>query len=320
VSIAELVRGQSIGNSSMKITLKAIVITVAIAMSAFAGVVATMGLMTLVPGAKVMVGTLGGLLEAGQLVAFAWLSTNWRNTNVAVGIMLAGLAFTVVMLDGIGISAQLSSSFMGKRNAGQVEATKSYATVDAKIEAAKAEVADFDRQLAMVDGQIAKANEAKLKARDNRERIKAAQAAIVDSETKRTNLTTRREAAVAKLTALQIDRGTVKGREIEMSGEFVAVQFVAAVLAIPEDRVMQIMFVIFGYLPNLFAWALVAVCHGKEHKSEALAKVEAPVIVTKSQPTPEQRSKRARQGWETRRRKVREAAIAASGIKVVKVK
>jgi hypothetical protein len=289
----------------MKITLNHLALAVAVAMSAFAGVLATLGLATFVPGAQAAVFIMGALFEIGQLVAFSWLHRHWSVMNVGLRYGLACLALIVVVLDVLGVSGQLSNSYQGRKNSGQIATEQSFAKVDAQIEQAQGELDDNTHQLALAEEQIGKANEAQLKARDNKDRIKAAKAALTEAYLQRTSLESKRNAITSKLSGLKVERSQVKGQQIAAAGEFAAVQFAAATFGVSEDVVARIVIMVISSLPNLFAMALIMAA-GTQHAS---SKTAAKVLTTKQVAS--------RKGWETRRRKAREAAFKR-GPQVVK--
>jgi len=101
------------------------------------------------------------------------------------------------------------------------------------------ECASFDRGIAAADADVSKANEARLKARDDKDRIKAAKQAGNDAQAKRNALVTQRQAKADQLAALRIRRSDVAGSQTTASGEFAAVQFAAASFGVSEAQLHE---------------------------------------------------------------------------------
>jgi hypothetical protein len=298
---------------------------VAIVAAGFIGVVSTKGLAAFLPGAAWIVMGLGALFEIGMLVSFEWLRTHWSRARGDLKAAVLLLSTIVLILDGFGMAGMLSMSYMERNLETQAGNEQSFATVDAKIEAAKMEVADFDRQLAEMDKAIAAANEAKLSR--NRARVEAAEKALPGLSNKREVLIGQRKVSQAKVTDLQIERGSVKGKTTVASGERAAVQFVAHVFHTAEDTIASWYIVTIGFLAILFPpFLMVMAGHSTEVKEAATARLPHNVIsLTKSAIVKIKDPKRVEAGRKaarTKRRKKEEAlktAALQSG-KVAKIK
>jgi hypothetical protein len=277
----------------MKITLQTLALAVAVAMSAFAGGLATFGLANFVPGANGVVFVMGALFEVGQLVAFATLHRHWGTMSRGLKYGLGFLAVVVVVLDVVGVAGQLSQAYQGRVNDHQAAVVALSATIAAKLDAADAEVAALDRQIAAIDAAIVKAGEARIKARDDRDRVKAAKAIVTEAETKRVLLVTQRNDVSGRVVVLKSEAGQAAGRAVAGTGEFAAVKFVAASLGWSEDAVTRALIFVISALPNLFALSLVMAAG---HLSPKALPIEVKKTLAK-------RSVAARRGWMTRRRK-----------------
>lgn len=287
------------------ITLRKLALWTAFAMSAFAGIVATTGLAKFLPGAELLgvnlVFVLGALLEIGTLVVFAVLARGWCQTHFALKWLLVVITAIVVLLDIVGVSGQLSSSYQGRLNAAQGAHTASQAAFAAKIGAAQVAIADLDRQLAAQDAVAGRASEARAKAKDDKDRIKAAKAMAAETEAKRKQIGDDRKVAVNQLVDLQVEAGQTEGKE-EAGGESAAVQFLAGTFGVDQDRAAHYLILVISSLPNLFAMTLVMLAEGMAGRpTEKVEVSEAPVVPERKELTKRQLA--ARKGWETRRRK-----------------
>src|SRR5258708_4078093 len=280
----------------------------AYAMAALAGIVATCGLEKFCVGAEWIVYPLGALLECGQLYAFAKLHREGATMSRGLRYGLTMLACVVVVLDIFGIAGQMSAAYQHRQIAGSVTARAEFARVDAEIETVTGEIVDLDRRMAQVDVDVSKANEARLKARDDRDRIKAAKQAGSEAEAKRNALVEQRQVKASDLEQLRIKRADVAGNQTTAAGEFAAVQFAAAAFGGSEDTIARIIIFVISTLPNLFAMTLIMPA---DHRREEVQSVVIAKPVKKATRTPKatKRSIGAVKGWETRRRNQFQAAV-----------
>ncbi len=89
------------------LTLNNISYTTAISLAAFSGGVATFGMMKLVPGAEIVVGTMGLLFEAGKLTSFAMLHRG--SVPRLLRGALATVGVTLICANVAGVSGFLSA-------------------------------------------------------------------------------------------------------------------------------------------------------------------------------------------------------------------
>src|SRR5258707_9728885 len=83
--------------------------TTAISLAAFSGGVATFGMMKLVPGAEIVVGTMGLLFEAGKLTSFAMLHRG--SVPRLLRGALATVGVTLICANVAGVSGFLSAQY-----------------------------------------------------------------------------------------------------------------------------------------------------------------------------------------------------------------
>jgi len=280
----------------MKITLNTAAFWAACAMSAFAGIVATSGLASFIPGVNVLgvnaVWVMGILFEVGMLVAFAYLHKHWQTISPSLKYGLAVLASIVIVLDIIGVAGQFSQGYQARRHA--ADAANMVAVTNAAAHIAQAEdaVAELDRQLAAVSEEINKISDAQIRAKDDRDRVKAARALKIEAESRKTALLQKRAEASSVLLAARTEKGAADASAVTGSGEFAAIQFAAQSLGWSEDAVARVIIWILSGLACLFAPCLIAV---SGHETTPI-KVKAPEKVLTA------RQIAARKGAETRKR------------------
>jgi hypothetical protein len=108
----------------------------------------------------------------------------------------------------------------------------------------------IERQLAATEGNLAQARQALVRARDDKGRVKAAQAIV-------TAATAERDALVAKLSAAQTSSAKVEGDAIISSAEFAAVAFVAGATGASADAVAHALILAIASLPDVLAVLLL---------------------------------------------------------------
>jgi hypothetical protein len=223
----------------MKINLNTISYTTVISLAAFSGGVATFGMMKLVPGAEIVVGAMGLLFEAGKLTSFAML--NRRSVPRLLRGALATVGLTLMTANVAGVSGFLSHEY--ERTHINAQATSHTAESTAHASASL-----LERQLAQADVAVSDANV--IRARDDKGRVRAAQA-ILDSTT------ADRNAILAHLEAANATSAKVEGVAISATGEFAAIQFIAAATGASPDTVAHAAILTISSVPDVLAVLLL---------------------------------------------------------------
>jgi hypothetical protein len=213
----------------------------AIALAGFSGGVATFGMMKLVPGAEIVVGAMGLLFEAGKLTSFAMLHR--RQVPKLLRLALAGVGLTLMTANIAGVSGFLSSAYehshINAQATTHVAEANAYASADL-----------VERQLASAESNLAEARQAVLRARDNKARVKAAQAVIDASLAERDRLT-------AQLAVARSNSAQAEGSAIASTSDFAAVQFIAGATGASADTVAHAAILTIAALPDVLAVLLL---------------------------------------------------------------
>jgi hypothetical protein len=213
----------------------------AIALATFSGGVATFGMTKLVPGAELVVGAMGLLFEAGKLTSFAMLHR--RQVPKILRLALAGVGLTLMTANVAGVSGFLSNAYehqqIGAKATTHVAEANAYASADL-----------IERQLGAAESNLAEARQAVLRARDNKARVKAAQAVIDASSAERDRLTA--QLAAARSTKIQAE-----GNAITSTSEFAAVQFIAGATGTSTDAVAHAAILTISAVPDVLAVLLL---------------------------------------------------------------
>jgi hypothetical protein len=232
------------------LTLNNISYTTAISLAAFSGGVATFGMMKLVPGAEIVVGAMGLLFEAGKLTSFAMLHR--RSVPRLLRGALATVGLTLMTANVAGVSGFLSAQY--ERTHIQAQATSHTAESTAHASASLVE-----RQLAAAESNLAAGRAALIKARDDRGRVKAANAVIASA-------TAERDSLIKQMASAQATTAKVEGEAITSSSEFAAVQFIAGATGASADTVAHVAIMTIAAVPDVLAvLLLVAAGYAPSH-------------------------------------------------------
>jgi hypothetical protein len=283
-------------------TLNTISSATAVSLAVFSGGVATFGMMKLIPGAEIVVGAMGVLFEAGKLTSFAMLH------NHSVPRLLRGALATVGLVlmsaNVAGVSGFLSHEYERTHITAQATSQTAEST-------AHAEASLLERQLGQAEQAVAQARTALVRARDDRGRVKAAQAILTTS-------TAERDRLVAKLSAANTTTAQVEGDAIASTSEFAAVQFIAGATGASTDTVAHAAILTISAVPDILA-VLLLLAAGY---SKPAAPAEQPNSLEAFETAKAKRERNSshslagRKGWQTRKRRAFEAAVKRGPVAV----
>jgi len=228
-------------------TLTKISYGTAIGLAAFSGSVACYGLTRFAPGAEWVIAIMALGFEAGKLTGFAVLHSPLprllKGALLTVGLVL-------MTLNIVGVSGFLSNAYERTQLAARATAHTQEAT-------AHASAGLIERQLAAAESNLAAARAALVHARDDKGRVKAAQAIVATAIAER-------DALLKQLVAAQSTAARVEGDTIEASGKFAAVAYIAAATGAAESTVAHAVILVISSIPDVLAvLLLVAAGHAK---------------------------------------------------------
>jgi len=142
-----------------------------------------------------------------------------------------------------GVSGFLSAAYERSHVAAQ-------ATAHVAEQTARASASVTERMLATAEQKLAAANQALIRARDDRGRVKAAQAVIATA-------TAERDALVKQLGAARSTEAKAEGAAIEAGGEFAAVAFIASATGADQGTVAHAIILLIATLPDTLAVLLI---------------------------------------------------------------
>ena len=225
---------------------------VAVGLAAVAALFSIKGMVTLFPGAPVLIIAMATMMESAKLVTAGWLARRWRATawvwRGVLVVLVAGLA----LINAAGVYAQLAAAHVGDRGAAMSAIETQDAALAARIDVQAHTVADLDRRLNQVDVAIEEAAK--------RGKTNAALSAIEGQRKARLALASDRQREAAALAGLKTEQAAIaaKGRQIETEPS--PIRYVAELIGADTDseRAIRWLIALMVLCCDPFAIALTA--------------------------------------------------------------
>jgi hypothetical protein len=138
--------------SAMPVKLGAFI--VALALACVSAAFSIDGLTAIFAGAFWPVITMGAALEAGKLVAVAWLTEHWRTAPPLLRLVLVAMIGVLMSLNAIGVFGFLTRAHLEHMMAVDLALSDRTADIDARLAVQSQTVADLDRRIAQIDAAI----------------------------------------------------------------------------------------------------------------------------------------------------------------------
>jgi hypothetical protein len=223
------------------IKLNTISTATAIVLAATSGAIATYGLTRVIPGSEPIVIGLGVLFECAKLTSLAIIHR--KKLPRTLKVALTSVAVVLMTANVAGVSGLLSSAYSQR-------ALDSKASAHNAARVNESAVGDIKRQLDAADAQISAANAALVRARDNRDRAKAAQAIVTQAQARRDTLATQLRTATAT-------QAQAEASAITATGEFASVAFLASTVGITPDAAARVVITVLSAVPDIAAALLL---------------------------------------------------------------
>jgi hypothetical protein len=112
------------------------------------------GLTAIFAGAFWPVITMGAALEAGKLVAAAWLTEYWRSAQSLLRLVLVAMIGVLMSLNAVGVFGFLTRAHLDHMAAVDLALADSTAHTEARLAIQGQTVADLDRRIAQIDAAV----------------------------------------------------------------------------------------------------------------------------------------------------------------------
>src|SRR5690348_11734234 len=127
---------------------------VALALACVSAAFSIDGLTAIFAGAFWPVITMGAALEAGKLVAAAWLTEHWNSAPPLLRLVLVAMIGVLMSLNAIGVFGFLTRAHLEHMMAVDLALSDRTADIDARLAIQGQTVADLDRRIAQIDAAV----------------------------------------------------------------------------------------------------------------------------------------------------------------------
>jgi len=208
----------------------AIALVAALALATVAAYFSVTGMAEIFPGATVAVMVLAATMEAGKLVIAGWLAAHWRRVGWKMRSVMVALVAGLALINAAGVFGKLVEAHVSVAASARSSVAERTETLDARVTAQSAAVADLDSRVAQIDRAVDEST--------RRGRVTRAVSIATQQRATRDGLDTQRQAATATLVGLQTQRAALVGERFRIEASAGPIQYLAMMVgAAPEAAV-----------------------------------------------------------------------------------
>jgi hypothetical protein len=208
----------------------AFALVAALALATVAAYFSVTGMAEIFPGAPVAVMVLAATMEAGKLVIAGWLAAHWRRVGWKMRSVMVALVAGLALINAAGVFGKLVEAHVSVAASARSSVAERIETLDARVTAQSATVADFDGRVAQIDRAVDEST--------RRGRVTRAINIATQQRVTRDGLDTQRQAAAATLVGLQTRRAALVGERFRIEASTGPIQYLAMMAgATPEAAV-----------------------------------------------------------------------------------
>jgi uncharacterized coiled-coil protein SlyX len=208
----------------------AVALVAAVGLATVAAYFSVTGMAEIFPGAPFAVMVLAATMEAGKLVIAGWLAAHWRPVGWKMRSVLVALVAGLALINAAGVFGKLVEAHVGVAASARSSVAERIETLDARVTAQSATVADLDRRVAQIDKAVDEST--------RRGRVTRAITIAMQQRVTRDGLDTQRQAATATLVGLQMQRAALVGERFRVDASAGPIQYLAMMAgAEPEAAV-----------------------------------------------------------------------------------
>ena len=197
----------------------AVALVAAVALASVAAFFSVTGMAEIFPGAPVAVMLLAATMEAGKLVIAGWLAAHWRPVGWKMRSVLVALVAGLALINAAGVFGTLVEAHVSVAASARSSIAERIETLDARVTAQSATVADLDRRVAQIDKAVDEST--------RRGRVAGAMTIANQQRATRDGLDTQRQAATATLVGLQTQRAALVGERVRVEASAGPIQYLA---------------------------------------------------------------------------------------------
>lgn len=234
--------------------IRACTLVAALALAAVSGVIAVEGLTTVFAGAFWPVIAIGATLEAGKLVATAWLRENWCVAQRILRAVMLAMIMVLMALNGVGVFGFLTRAHLERQFVIEVETADRAADVEARLSVEEGALDDLDTRIKQIDAAIDEST--------RRGRPAVAMAVGNSLHRTRNQLSVNRQHETVALAELQVEKSQIDAQLKRARTEVGPVRYLAELLGGPSvdlERAVRILtLAVVGVLDPLAITLLIA--------------------------------------------------------------
>ena len=197
----------------------AVALVAAVALATVAAFFSVRGMAEIFPGAPVAVMVLAATMEAGKLVIAGWLAAHWRSAGWKMRSVLIVLVAGLALINAAGVFGKLVEAHVSVAASARSSVAERIETLDARVTAQSATIADLDRRVAQIDNAVDEST--------RRGRVTGAMTIATQLRATRDGLDTQRQAATATLVGLQTQRAALVGERVRVEASAGPIQYLA---------------------------------------------------------------------------------------------
>jgi len=234
--------------------IRACTLVAALALAAVSGVIAVEGLTTVFAGAFWPVIAIGATLEAGKLVATAWLRENWCVAQRILRAVMLAMIMVLMALNGVGVFGFLTRAHLERQFVIEVETADRAADVEARLSVEEGALDDLDTRIKQIDAAIDEST--------RRGRPAVAMAVGNSLHRTRNQLSVNRQHETVALAELQVEKSQIDAQLKRARTEVGPVRYLAELLggsSVDLERAVRILtLAVVGVLDPLAITLLIA--------------------------------------------------------------
>jgi hypothetical protein len=183
------------------------------------------GLTAIFAGAFWPVITMGAALEAGKLVAAAWLTEHWNSAPSLLRLILIAMIGVLMSLNAVGVFGFLTRAHLDHMAAMDLALADRTADTEARLAIQGQTVADLDRRIAQIDAAIEEATRLG--------RPVGAMTIAYQKRRDRADIVAARQREAQTLASLQIDKAKIDGQRRRVEADVGPVRYLAELIGTP---------------------------------------------------------------------------------------
>lgn len=198
---------------------------VALALACVSAAFSIDGLTAIFAGAFWPVIIMGATLEAGKLVAAAWLTENWSSGPYILRMILIAMIGLLMGLNAVGVFGFLTKAHLDHMVTIELALAEEAAGIDARLSIQTQTVADLDRRIAQIDAAVEEST-----------RLGRPVGAMTIADQKRRNradIVAVRQREAEALASLQIDKVRIASARKRAEADVGPVRYLSALIGMP---------------------------------------------------------------------------------------